>query len=45
MMNDGKLAAFGPKDEVLARILRRDIKPIHADRSPTLKVVGDTQEQ
>ncbi|MBW9055968.1 type I secretion system permease/ATPase [Rhizobium mesosinicum] len=45
MMSDGKLAAFGPKDEVLARILRRDIKPIHADRSPTLKVVGDTQEQ
>lgn len=44
MMKDGKLAAFGPKDEVLARVLRREIKPIPAERS-TLKIVGDSQEQ
>ena len=39
MMTDGRSMAFGPKEDVLARILRRE-----NERAVPLKVVGDTQE-
>lgn len=40
MMREGKLFAFGPKDEVLARLLRPDAGQINQDRPTPLKVVG-----
>lgn len=42
MMNEGRMQAFGPKDEVLAQILRKD-RPQTASPKP-LKIVGDGQE-
>ncbi len=43
MMKDGGLAAFGPKDEVLSKVLRRENQP--NERSSPLKVVGESPEQ
>jgi len=42
-MKDGGLAAFGPKDEVLSKVLRRENQP--NERSSPLKVVGESPEQ
>jgi ATP-binding cassette subfamily C protein PrsD len=43
MMADGRVAAFGPKDEVLNRVLRREGQGGEPRQSP-LKVVGETQD-
>ncbi len=43
MMADGRIAAFGPKDEVLPRVLRRDA-PAGEPRSSSLKIVGEVQD-
>lgn len=43
-MNEGRATAFGPKDEVLSRVLRRE-SPMSDPRLAPLKLVGDTQEQ
>lgn len=42
MMNEGRMQAFGPKDEVLTQILRKD-RAQTASPKP-LKIVGDGQE-
>ena len=43
MMSEGRAAAFGDKDEVLVKVLRRD--PLAGEQRPTpLKIVVDTQE-
>lgn len=43
MMSEGRAAAFGEKDEVLVKVLRRD--PLAGEQRPTpLKIVVDTQE-
>ncbi len=42
MMKDGRSAAFGPKDEVLSKILRPQ-GPV-SDRPAPLKIVGEPQE-
>jgi ATP-binding cassette subfamily C protein PrsD len=43
MMAEGRVAAFGPKDEILNRVLRRDGQGGEPRPSP-LKVVGETQD-
>jgi ATP-binding cassette subfamily C protein PrsD len=43
MMNDGRMGAFGPKEEVLPKILRRDVASADP-RLASLKVVGEAQE-
>ncbi|MDC9836328.1 type I secretion system permease/ATPase [Rhizobium sp. MJ37] len=43
-MRDGQALAFGPKDLVLAKVLRND-NLNEQPRQGTLKVVGDNQEQ
>lgn len=43
MMQDGRMQAFGPKDEVLGKVLRRE-RVQQAERSAPLKIVGDGQE-
>ncbi|AYC99559.1 type I secretion system permease/ATPase [Neorhizobium sp. NCHU2750] len=43
MMNEGQMAAFGPRDEVLAKVLRREASgPDH--RPASLKIVSEVQE-
>ncbi|MBP1886282.1 type I secretion system permease/ATPase [Sinorhizobium mexicanum] len=43
MMQDGRMQAFGPKDEVLGKVLRRE-RVQQAERPAPLKIVGDGQE-
>ncbi|WEX90380.1 type I secretion system permease/ATPase [Sinorhizobium garamanticum] len=43
MMQDGRMQAFGPKDEVLGKVLRRE-RAQQAERPAPLKIVGDGQE-
>ncbi|THK39299.1 type I secretion system permease/ATPase [Ensifer sp. MPMI2T] len=43
MMQDGRMQAFGPKDEVLGKVLRRE-RVQQAERPSPLKIVGDGQE-
>ncbi|MCA1404168.1 type I secretion system permease/ATPase [Ensifer sp. IC3342] len=43
MMQDGRMQAFGPKDEVLGKVLRRE-RVQQAERQAPLKIVGDGQE-
>nr|WP_255647860.1 type I secretion system permease/ATPase [Ensifer sp. IC4062] len=43
MMQDGRMQAFGPKDEVLGKVLRRE-RVQQAERPSALKIVGDGQE-
>ncbi len=45
MMKDGRAAAFGPKDEVLPKILRQgQPQGPGPERASPLKIVGETQE-
>ncbi|WP_426229846.1 type I secretion system permease/ATPase [Pararhizobium sp. DWP3-4] len=44
MMNEGRMQAFGPKDEVLAQILRKDNRQPKIASHGSLKVVGEGQE-
>ena len=41
MMNDGRVTAFGPKDEVLGKILRYPIPTSAHAQAPTLKIVQE----
>ena len=41
MMNDGKVTAFGPKDEVLGKILRYPVPAGTNSPTPALKIVQD----
>ena len=41
MMNDGKVTAFGPKDEVLGKILRYPVPAAVNSTAPTLKIVQE----
>ncbi|MDK1374434.1 MULTISPECIES: type I secretion system permease/ATPase [unclassified Sinorhizobium] len=43
MMQDGRMQAFGPKDEVLGKVLRRE-RVQQSERPAPLKIVGDGQE-
>jgi ATP-binding cassette subfamily C protein PrsD len=40
MMNEGRLQAFGPKEEVLGKVLRQQ----QTDRPSPLKIVSEGQE-
>lgn len=40
MMGDGRVQALGPKDRVLATVLRQG-RPKHSERAGALKIVGD----
>lgn len=46
MMTEGRMAAFGPRDEILPRIIRRDAPtaPAAEPRSAPLKVVREKKE-
>jgi ATP-binding cassette subfamily C protein PrsD len=44
MVSEGRMAAYGPKDEVLSKIMRRDASSNDPRLSP-LKLVAETQEQ
>ncbi|MDQ0321945.1 ATP-binding cassette subfamily C protein PrsD [Pararhizobium capsulatum DSM 1112] len=44
MMNEGRMQAFGPKDEVLAKILRQESRPPQVAGAANLKVVGEGQD-
>lgn len=44
MMNEGRMQAFGPKEEVLARILRQESRPPQVAGTANLKVVGEGQD-
>lgn len=44
MMNEGRMQAFGPKDEVLAQILRKENRQPQIASPASLKVVGEGQE-
>ncbi len=44
MMSDGQVQAFGPKEQILARIIRQDSRTGQDERAVPLKVVGETQE-
>ncbi|QCJ00818.1 type I secretion system permease/ATPase [Agrobacterium larrymoorei] len=44
MMKDGRAVAFGPKEDVLPKFLRRDSVMAAESRPVTLKVVGEGQE-
>ncbi len=45
VMNEGKMGAFGPKEEVLPKVLRPDIRVAAGERVPPFKVVyGEGQE-
>jgi ATP-binding cassette, subfamily C, bacterial PrsD len=47
MMTEGRMAAFGPRDEILPRIIRRDappIAPVAEPRPASLKVVREKKE-
>lgn len=44
MMNEGRMQAFGPKDEVLAQILRKDPRQPQIASHGSLKVVGEGQD-
>lgn len=44
MMNEGRMQAFGPKEEVLARILRQESRPPQVAGAANLKVVGEGQD-
>lgn len=44
MMKDGRAVAFGPKEDVLPKFLRRDSVVAAESRPVTLKVVGEAQE-
>lgn len=44
MINDGQVQAFGPKDQVFARILRQEPRSTPEDRPVPLKVVGEAKE-
>ncbi|MFB2550187.1 type I secretion system permease/ATPase [Ensifer soli] len=45
MMQDGRVQAFGPKEEVLAQVLRRDNQAVPGPRAAPLKVVGEGQQE
>jgi ATP-binding cassette subfamily C protein PrsD len=43
MMSEGRVSSFGPRDEILAKVLRRDMPS--GDHRPTpLKIVSEAQE-
>lgn len=44
MMNEGRMQAFGPKEEVLAQILRKENRQPQITSPAPLKVVGEGQE-
>ncbi|WP_075291177.1 type I secretion system permease/ATPase [Pararhizobium arenae] len=44
MMNEGRMQAFGPKEEVLSKILRQDNRQPQVAGPATLKVVGEGQD-
>ncbi len=44
MMNEGRMQAFGPKEEVLSKILRQESRPPQVGGPANLKVVGEGQE-
>lgn len=44
MMSEGRMQAFGPRDEVLAQILRKQNRPPQIAGAASLKVVGEGQE-
>jgi ATP-binding cassette subfamily C protein PrsD len=44
MMNEGRMQAFGPKEEVLSKILRQDTRQPQVAGPANLKVVGEGQD-
>ncbi len=44
MMNEGRMQAFGPKEEVLSQILRKENRQPQITSPAPLKVVGEGQE-
>lgn len=44
MMNDGRMQAFGPKDEVLSQILRKDKRMPQIANPAQLKIVAEGQD-
>lgn len=44
MMSEGRMQAFGPKEEVLAKILRQENRPPQVAGAANLKVVGEEQD-
>ena len=44
MMNEGRMQAFGPKEEVLAQILRKENRQPQVTSPAPLKIVSEGQE-
>ncbi len=44
MMNEGRMQAFGPKDEILAQILRKESRQPQIANAASLKIVGEGQD-
>jgi len=44
MMNEGRMQAFGPKDEILAQILRKESQQPQIAKTASLKIVSEGQD-